>query len=158
MLVTLDVIALFTNTPQEECAQATEEALSEEPHGKTPTNFLVRILKVIQELNIFEFNGELWKQLIGSAMGQRHVPPCEDIYMARKIDIKIAELSKHLMEGTDNPLKLFKRYLDDIFLIFIGSSQKLHMFLEKVNEIHPNIQFTMSHTSLKSENDYTLLL
>ena len=88
MLVTLDVQAWFTSTPQEECVQATEEALSEEPHGKTPTNFLVRILKVIQELNIFEFNGELWKQLIGSAMGQRHVPPCEDIYMARKIDIK----------------------------------------------------------------------
>ena len=66
MLVTLDVQALFANTPQEECAQATEETLSEEPHEKTPTNFLLRILKVIQELHIVEFNGELWKQLIGS--------------------------------------------------------------------------------------------
>ena len=59
MLVTMDVKALFTNTPQDEGAQCVGEALSEEPHGKIPPQFLVRLLEIIQEFNIFEFNGHL---------------------------------------------------------------------------------------------------
>ena len=117
-----------------EGAQATEEALKEEPHEKVPPYFLVRLLEIIQEFNIFEFNGELWKQLIGSAIGQRHVPPYEDIYMSRKNDNIIEELAKHFIEGTENSLKLLKRYLNDIFLIFIGSTKKLHLFWQEVNK------------------------
>jgi hypothetical protein len=41
--------------------------------------------------------------------------------------------------------------LDDLFLIFYGSTKQLHKFFQEVNNIHPNIKLTMSHTSLKSE-------
>ena len=44
-----------------------------------------------------------------------------------------------------------KRFLDDIFLIFTGSIKNLHNFFNEVNEIHPNIKLTMSHTTPKSE-------
>ena len=44
-----------------------------------------------------------------------------------------------------------KRFLDDIFLIFLGSLQKLHEFFNEINEIHPNIKFTMSHTTPSTE-------
>ena len=40
-----------------------------------------------------------------------------------------------------------KRFLDDIFIIFIGSIAKLHSFLSEINSIHPSIKFTMSHTT-----------
>ena len=55
----MDVKALFTNTPQHEGAETAEEALSEDTHNKVPSKFLVRLLEIIQENNIFEFNGEL---------------------------------------------------------------------------------------------------
>ena len=71
-------------------------------------------------------------------MGQRNVPPYEDIYMSRKNDNIIEELAKHFIEGTENSLKLLKRYLDDIFLIFIGSTKKLHLFWQEVNKINPS--------------------
>ena len=44
-----------------------------------------------------------------------------------------------------------KRFLDDIFLIFTGSIKNLHKFFNEVNEIHPNIKLTMSHTTPKSK-------
>ena len=40
-----------------------------------------------------------------------------------------------------------KRFLDDIFLIFLGTTEKLHQFFKEINEIHPNIKFTMLHTT-----------
>ena len=84
-------------------------------------------------------------------MGQRHVPPSENIFMARRIDNKIEDLARQIIENNINPLKLFKRFLDDLFMIFLGSTFKLHKFLEEINNIHPSIQFTMNHTSLNSE-------
>merc|ERR1712237_304634 len=58
------------------------------------------------------------------------------------------------MESGEIPLKYFKRFLDDIFLIFCGSVHKLHMFFEELNTIHPTIKFTMNQTvSEKSSSE-----
>ena len=48
--------------------------------------------------------------------------------------------------GVD-PLDLLKRFLDDIFLVYTGSVRSLHLFLTELNNIHPSIKFTMSHTT-----------
>ena len=45
-----------------------------------------------------------------------------------------------------------KLFLDDFFFIFVGSTKKLHKFLNEVNKINPSIQLTMNHTSLENEN------
>lgn len=146
MLVTMDVTALFTNTSQEEGAKAAEEALTEEAHIKVTPQFIVRNLGLIQEYNIFEFDGQLWQQQVGSGMGQQHVPPYENIFMARRIDNKIEELARKYIENGINPLMFLKRFLDDLFLIFLGTPKKLHQFWQEENTIDPSIQFTMSHT------------
>ena len=39
-----------------------------------------------------------------------------------------------------------KRFLDDIFKIFVGSSKQLHRFFDEIITIHPTIKFTMRHT------------
>ena len=44
-------------------------------------------------------------------------------------------------------LKFFKRYLDDLFSIFIGTTKTLHKFQEELNQIHPTIKFIINHTS-----------
>ena len=44
------------------------------------------------------------------------------------------------------PIRFLKRFLDDIFMIFTGSIDKLHMFLNEFNTVHPTIKFTMNHT------------
>ena len=82
MLVTVDIIGLFTNIPQDEAAQTAEEALDERENKKVPTAFIVRLLDLIQKNNIFQFNSELYSQKIGGAMGQRHVPHKANIFLA----------------------------------------------------------------------------
>ena len=36
-------------------------------------------------------------------------------------------------------LALFKRFLDDFFILYFGSSRKLHDSFEKINNMHPNL-------------------
>ena len=111
----------------------------------------MKLLELVLKNNIFEFNRELFIQMIGTAMGTKPAPSYANIFMARKIDSKIGELSNSVDE--ENPVKFFKRFLDDIFMLFRGSLDSLHSFLEDLNNMHPTIKFTMSHTSpYKKEN------
>ena len=99
--------------------------------------------------NIFEFNQDLYLQLIGTAMGIRPAPSYANLFMA-KIDQLAIKLASSFSEGT-NPIKAWKRFLDDIYILWVGSSQKLHEFLDELNQIHPTIKFTVNHTTLQNE-------
>ena len=73
-------------------------------------------------------------------------PAYANIFMAKKIDPLICELAKRIENG-ENPLRFFKRFLDDIFTVYTGSLENLHLFLSELNNIHPTIKFTMTHTT-----------
>ena len=49
-----------------------------------------------------------------------------------KIDQKIMQVTYGLFEG-ENKIKLFKCFLDDIFCIFKGNHQELHLWLDVIN-------------------------
>ena len=147
MLVSIDVSALYTNIPQDEGIEAVREALLERDNPEVPTDFLTRLLEIILKYNIFEFNNELFLQIIGTAMGTRPAVSYANIFMARRIDEKIIALATQLNEE-NNPLLCLKRFLDDIFTIYTGTLDKLHQFLAELNNIHPTIKFTMNHTTL----------
>ena len=105
-------------------------------------------MKLVLQYNLFTFHDAIFKQLIGVAMGTHPAPPFSDIFMARNIDSKIRQIAEGCVEFT---LALLKRFLDDIFMIFYGSTKDLHKFFNKINQIHPSIKFTMSHTKINSE-------
>ena len=67
--------------------------------------------------------------------------------MAEQIDKRILSLALQLNGDNLSYLLLFKQFLDDLFMIFRGSTKKLHILFEAINKIHPNIKFTMSHTT-----------
>ena len=72
--------------------------------------------------------------------------------MARKIDPEILKVAINHGEGIF-PIRMFRRFLDDIIMLWCGSVESLHHFLEDINNINPSIQFTMTHTVLASEVD-----
>ena len=122
------------------------EALYSRNNPKVPTEYIIRLLEVVLKHNIFEFNKELFIQLIGTAMGSRPAPSYANLFMAQKIDPVILKLASQL-ESESDPIDFFKRFLDDIFMVYTGSIKSLHMFLSELNNIHPSIKFTMSHTT-----------
>ena len=65
-----------------------------------------------------------------------------------QIDEKIEALAE---EDKAASLALLKRFLDDFFLLYFGSTRKLHDLFEKINNMHPTIRFTMSHTTRDDE-------
>ena len=152
ILVTMDVSSLYTVIPQDEGVECMREAYSESHSPSIPPEFLSRLMELVLKCNIFEFNGEFYKQVIGTAMGSKPAPSYANIFMSRKIDTKIFNIAKYFSEYEGLNLLFFKRFLDDLFMIFTGSTQKLHSFFHQVNKIHPNIKLTMSHTSVPGEN------
>ena len=76
--VTIDVMALYTNIPtvgQTGGIEAFKEALnklSADLKEKIPTDYLIDLLTLVLEGNIFEFNSDLWQRKIGTAIGIGH--------------------------------------------------------------------------------------
>ena len=73
-----------------------------------PSRYLKALLQQVLNSNIFEFNGQLWRQFIGTAMGTMLASTYASLFMS--------ELEQKILtswEGT-KPL-LFKRFIDDIF-------------------------------------------
>ena len=106
---------MYTNIPQNEGLDCVREALDTRNSPKIPTEFIVRLLEVVLKHNIFEFNSDLFIQLIGTAMGSRPAPSYANLFMANKIDPAILKLASEIIESESNPIDLFKRFLDDIF-------------------------------------------
>ena len=62
---------MYTNSPLEEGIEAIRVELDKRDDKQIPTVFLIRLLKLVLEGNIFEFNGEFWRQFLGTVMGTR---------------------------------------------------------------------------------------
>ena len=116
-----------------------------EVDSEIPTGLIRRLLEIVLKYNFFEFNQKLFKQEIGTAMGAKPAPDFANIFMAN-IDKLITETSSNFGDGI-YPLRMFKRFLDDIFTIFCGTLENLHGFHNEINKLHPNIKFTLEHTS-----------
>ena len=116
---------------------------------KIPSDFIIKLMKVILEQNIFEFHNALWKQKIRAAMGSRPIPHYANIFMA-DIDKTIEDIASIYDLNDSKALLLLKRFLDDYIGLFVGSTKKLHELLEQINNINPTIQLTMNHTALKN--------
>ena len=88
-------------------------------------------------------------------MGTKPAPSYADIFMARKIDDKIISLAEQFnqMKDKGNPLTMFKRFLDDIFSIFKGTTKDLHKLFDEMNKLHKTIKFTMNHSSPPNESE-----
>ena len=94
ILVTDDIQAAYTNIPHEDGVKVLEEILNERTHQKVLSGFVARLMELILKNNLFEFNGDLFKQLIGTAMGTHPAPNYANIYLTKRIDDKIIEFAQ----------------------------------------------------------------
>ena len=154
MLVTADITGAYANIPQDDGSQCLHEALEEREDKTIPSEFIVKLMDLIQKHNIFEFHdGQLWKQIYGVAMGIHPAPSFANIYLARRLDEIITQLGRKYGKNGESAFKIFKRFLDDLFQVFIGTRKQLHELFKKINQIHPTLKFTMVHTSVDKESE-----
>ena len=106
-----------------------------------PTDYLIECLNLVLKGNIFLFNEEYFIQKIGTAMGTKCAPSYACIFMGQ-----IEEEFLKKWKGTQP--ELWKRYIDDIFMLWKGSEQELNLFLEEINSHHSHIKFTANYDSV----------
>ena len=84
ILVSMDVVSLYTNIPQEEGITTVCRAYDtfHNNNPPIPTKYLREMLDLILKENSFQFNGENYLQTHGTAMGTKMAVAFANIFMA----------------------------------------------------------------------------
>jgi hypothetical protein len=131
----INVVGLYTNIPHAEVIKRLKRALNKKRNLEVPSLLLTDILNLVLKYNAFEFNGDLYQQKIGTAMGTRVAPTMANIFMA-EID-KLVQ--KCAINENLNCIHYYKRFIGDIFIIWTGKEEHLQLFIAKINQHEHNL-------------------
>ena len=145
LLATLDVKSLYTNIPQDEGIQYCLDAMTQHYGQNLPlsVNKLRQMFEFVLRGNYFEFNDQLFLQIHGTSMGTPMAPIFANIFMSRIETIIITHAPSTLQ-----PL-LWKRFIDDIIIIWEHGEKSLIEFINHANAIHDTIKFEYEISSQK---------
>ncbi|CAN8013568.1 unnamed protein product [Ixodes persulcatus] len=145
ILVTMDVASLYTNIPHQDGIDAVIKAYSKDPPTiRINNDVLATLIRLVLENNNFEFEGRHFLQTRGTAMGTKMAPNYANLFMA---DLDSRFLSSRFLQ----PL-FYKRYIDDIFMVWAHGESALIDFIQDFNGLHPSIMF--SHSYSKTSIDF----
>ena len=74
ILVSTDVVSLYSNIPHQAGLKALKEALEKTDIKKIPTQDLGKMVDFVLNNNIFEFNSKAYQQKSGTAIGTKFAP------------------------------------------------------------------------------------
>lgn len=132
MMVSFDVVALFTNIPRGLVAHDIIyhwDAIS--PHTQINLDLFLEIVDFCMDASYFVFRNQHYLQVEGTAMGNPASPVLADFTLEVLINTVIHQISC--------PITVHK-YVDDLFLIV--PKNKLEEVLAAFNSYHSRIQFT----------------
>ena len=138
-MVSFDVQSLFTSIPLLETIELILAKLFPDSnssfHGFNRNNFKKLLDLAVLDTH-FLFNGTVYKQVDGLAMGSPLGPTFANIFMCC--------LEELFLEQCPESFKptFYRRYVDDTFLLF-ENQEHATCFLDYVNTFHQNIKFTM---------------
>ena len=128
ILATIDVSSLYTNIPQDEGTEACLDAIDATEASHIPRDVLRQ--------RVFSFDGKMYEQIQGTAMGTKIAPSYANLFMDK---FERAFLAQEPIQ----PL-VWKRYIDDILCIWVGTRSELESFLDRLNKAHRTLKFTWS--------------
>ena len=145
ILVSYDVTALFTNVPLSETINIlVDKAFTNDWFNETydlnlEKEELAQLLEVATTNQLFQFDGQLYEQTDGVAMGSPLGPLMANVFMCHLED----KLARDGMIPS-----LYKWYVDDT-LARMPNNVAAAEFLTTLNGLHPSLKFTME---LPSDN------
>ena len=135
--IAIDIKSMYSNIPLQEGLDAFEEVLEAREDKTIPTEFVMKLVKLVMMKNIFTFNNQHWLQLLGTSMGSRVSPSWANLFYG--------VLEKKILQNCPQHLKqhifLWKRFIDDMLVIFTGSWEQFEEFFEYLNSTHPTIKY-----------------
>ena len=138
-IVSFDVRSLFTNVPLKKIIKICLDRLYRgDPNHRPsiPESTLKKLLELCVCNNTFVFNGKVYEQIDGVAMGSSLGPLLANVHMAHLEEEFILKSSQPF-----NPT-IYRRYVDDTFCLF-REREHATKILEFINSIDPAIQFKM---------------
>ena len=141
ILCTADVVGLYPNIPHEDGIESLRRAFDRRDE-KISTSSLLELSKCVLENNIFEHNGEVFKQKQGTAIGTKMAPNYAILFMS--------DLEEKILDSAPNNLKplVWWRYIDDIFFLWQHGEESLKLFFDHLNsdETHKSVKFTFEYS------------
>ena len=99
-------------------------------------NHMISFLEFCLESTSFVFQGQYYQQMEGAAMGSLLSPIVANIFMKN--------FEKEALETAPHPPSLWKRYVDDSFVI--QEEQYKNEFFHHISSLDDNIKFTAEST------------
>ena len=133
-MVSLDVVSLFTSVPLDYTINIILDKVYREKKVKTQLSRdeLRTLLELCTKKMHFSFNGKIYKQKNGVAMGSPLGPVLANIFMVHLEETMIPRLSEKMSSWC--------RYVDDTFT-FIKDGE-IENVQQALNDFHPDINFT----------------
>ena len=141
-MASFDVVSLFTNIPLNESIDLCTDLVFENRQSfeyeecKFDRNNFSKLLSFAVKDNHFMFNGKLYDQIDGVAMGSPLGPTFANVFMCFLEDKYLSECPLQFKPA------LYRRYVDDTFCLFKEKSD-IYRFLDHINSYHPSIKFTV---------------
>ncbi|CAJ0931895.1 unnamed protein product [Ranitomeya imitator] len=141
ILASFDVVSLYTSIEHGKGLEAVSGMLSGSDVAPECARLILTLLEFILRRNFFLFGDEFFLQLRGTAMGSNVAPTYANIYMAVLEDVFVysSNLWRHV--------RAWWRYIDDIFVVWEGTSLELETFHGFLNQIYPELQFTLTQST-----------
>ena len=136
-MASLDVESLFTNIPLEETINISCDSLfsNEAKINNFNRNDFEKLFRMALQNNFFNFDGKIYKQTDGVAMGSPLGPSLANAFLCFHEQIWLNDCPE------DFKPVYYRRYVDDIFALF-RSQDHLEKFTNYLNWKHKNIKFT----------------
>ena len=153
ILVSFDVISLYTSIPHKLGLEAIEYWLNKYPtciEQRISKEFILKAISLVLKENTVKFNKKYYKQIQGTTMGTKMAPTYATLVMGF-LEQRLYNQYQNKYGNTEREkfINDFKRFLDDCFLLWQKSRQELQELHDLLNNLHPKIQFTME----TSENE-----
>jgi len=134
VLLSLDVVSLFTNIPLDLAIDSVVKRLdSILDKSNIPNDEFIAALKMIFESTYFTFNNTIYRQKFGTPMGSPLSPIIADLVLR--------DIESRAINALNVTLPIYFRYVDDILLA--APSDSVNDIVNTFNSFHPRLQFTL---------------
>ena len=144
IMVSFDVESLFTNFPIDDTVQAGLQKLENDPGLADRTTLtpaqIADLLTFVLRFTYFQYNGSIYEQKEGAAMGSPVSAVIANLYMEN--------FEEQAITTSSYEPRIWKRYVDETFTIL--DRENVDDLLLHLNNQQPSIRFTMERKTTNS--------